>query len=165
MPFPQSTPERNAEVGSLLDLLATCSIGATITWEALDAVLGRAVRPQNVDLLHRALAKLNDDRGILFANVRGIGYKRLDAASATSVGQLARRRIRKVAGTTVKRLSNFTTTANLTPDQGRRMNAELSSLGLIQHLSQDKSVAVQQADRVKPVAIVTRDFLEHIGAI
>jgi len=161
----QATTERNLEVNSLLSALNACSVGGVITWEELDQALGREVRPSNRDLLHRALAKLSDDSGIIFESVKGVDYKRLSPNSAHLLGHRARSRTRRVAKLATKRIINATTRGNLSQEANLKANAELSVLGLINHLAKDKFVDKQAetSDRPKNMATLGKEFLQHIG--
>lgn len=96
------------------------------------------------------------------------GLRRLSAERATEViGPNARRHIRKAAGRARKVLIAATEGANdLSPDAQRRRAAEISALGLMEHIARDNMTRPSETASTKPmpVAITAQEFLARIQA-
>jgi len=159
-----SVTQNAAEVRALANALMDVPVGETIGYDVLNAAIGRDIRSRRY-LVLRALQMVNTESGALFSAVRGIGYRRLPVSEAADVGQSARNRIRRTSRRARKHIGNAIDKANdLSADLMRKVNAELSALGLIEHISRDKAVAeMQDENRVMPVAIAADKFMKHIG--
>lgn len=160
-----STTERNADARAIKALLETIQVGETVTFDALSDAIGRGIR-QSMYLFYAAAKDLNGEIGAVFASVRGVGYKRLPGDALASVGETARRRIRRSAKGATRTITNAARRANdLSPEQTRRINAELSVLGLAAHVAGSgfvKQVEETKPDAPMPTAHVARAFLAHI---
>jgi hypothetical protein len=159
----QTVYEISPDTRALADVLAATSIGEVATYSTLRAALGRQV-PYHI--LRSALNICEREHGVVFANVRKVGYKRLPIEEVPTVGHFTRRHIRKSARRASKRMGHAATRTNHVPqDVQLRLNAEKSSLGLIEHLSRDKATEIQKSDTVRPIAAASKAFLRHIGAL
>jgi hypothetical protein len=160
-----SVTQHSADVRAIAELLADTTVGETATYAAMSAAIGREIRDCRYIAL-RALKVVNDETGALFSAVRGVGYRRLPMAEAADVGQSARQRIRATSRRARKHITNAIAKANDLPsDLMRKVNAELSALGLIEHISRDKAVSdMGDEARPLPVAVAADSFMKHIGA-
>lgn len=147
---------RNApDIRALVTALTGIPLGGTITYDELSTAIGRDVTRHRY-LVLRAMSVANAESGALFAPVRKVGYRRLPMDEAPSVGQTARRRIRRASRQARKRMLNAAAKANDLPaDIARKVNAELSALGLIEHLTRDKTAELMKAPEPMPLAIAT----------
>jgi hypothetical protein len=159
-----SSAEHSADVAALVALFAVTKPGDIVTFQAMDAVLGRPVASCRW-LALKALRVVNDESGYLFSSVMKTGYKRLDAEEAPKVGQTTRQRIRRAARRTSKTIVNSARRANnVSPEAQRRINAELSALGLIEHIARDAPTKKMEEDSGPlPLALAGKRFMQHIG--
>ena len=150
--------EISPDVGALVAALADVSPGATISYAALSEVIGRDVTQVRY-LLHSAQRIASREHGAVFANERGVGYVRLTTEQLAGVGSTARSRVRRAARKASKVIKQGFDRANdMPPEVGRKLNAELSALALIEHVATDKAAAPVDAHNVRPepVAITAR---------
>lgn len=159
--------ENSADVSRLRDRLSELAIGETVTFAQLEEVTGRDFKTKRRYLLVRAMDQLNAETGAVFESVFGVGYKRVPIEQAPNTGGRARRRIRKIAGRTMKRLANAAARANDVPlPTMLKLMQEQSVLGAIQSLSRDGTVEKAAADATAtspaPVAVVARRLVEAL---
>jgi alkylated DNA nucleotide flippase Atl1 len=161
------TTEISAEARAIADLLAECPPGAVVTFGAMSAVIGRDILARR-HVIATARRVAEREAGAVFTVERRTGYKRLDAARiADVVGTAARAHIRRTARRSVKSLSEGTRRLNdLPPDVQRKVAAEMSALGLIEHIARDKAVkpTADAPTKPQPVAVTARAFLDALGA-
>lgn len=153
--------EISADVAALVDALKSVPVGSTISYAEMTAAIGRKITDHR-HLIHSALRIVARDHGAVFANDRGAGYTRLDTASLPNVGVAARGRIRRKARSAAKTIKYGMSRANdVSPETQRKVNAELSVLGLVEHLSRDDKAEPADAHslRPEPVAIVAQRLL------
>lgn len=157
--------EISPDVAALVDTLKGVSPGSMVSYADLSAVVGRDLRKTHRWLLLRAITVAARDHGAVFANERGVGYARLTTEQLSDVGATARGRIRRTARLGAKRMRFGLSRANdVPPEAQRKINAELSALSLIEHISGDKASAPTPAHdvRAEPVAIAAKRMLEGL---
>jgi hypothetical protein len=155
--------EISPDVAALVERLIDSKPGDLVSYGALTAVVGRDVRGEHRWLVLRAMDVAARDHGAIFGNERGKGYVRLAAEDAHTIGSTARSAIKRKARKAGKLIRFATSRQNsLSPDAARKANAELSVLGLLEHLSRDKNAAPQEVHerRPEPVAIVGQRLME-----
>lgn len=157
----------SADARRCADLLAATPRGETVSFATVTATIGRDInRCRHV--LHTALRVAERETGACFASVRGVGYRRLAPEEIVKVGQTARARIRGYARRGRRTIQAGLAGANdLTPETQRQTAAELSSLGLLEHIARDRSLPAISETDVRPltVADTAKAFMEKIGAV
>ena len=154
-----------ADIVALVAALSETAVGSVIEYSGLSGALGSDVRLRRY-LLLAALRRLNADAGAIFANIRGVGYKRLAAAETGIVGSNARRKMRHTARNASKSMANSLDRANdLPPDVQRRVVAEIATMSMIAHLTRENVVKSQIGnDKPPTLAESLRGVMKHIGA-
>lgn len=155
--------EISPDVAALVERLIDSKPGDLVSYDDLAATIGRDVRGEHRWLVLRAREIANRDHGAIFGNERGKGYVRLAPEEAHSLGSTARSAIRRKARKASKMIRAAVSRQNsLPPEAARKSNAELSVLGLVEHLSRDRcaSPAPIHERRPEPVAIVAQRLLE-----
>lgn len=153
--------EINAATLALMDTLRQTPVGEIVTFAELSNAIGMDVR-QSRYLLHSALTILQREEGACFGNRRGIGYQRLRADDAPKIGNHTRLITRRAAKRGRKKITSLINRANDLSDDARRLALrEISTLGLIEHISKDNTQLKPDPDRLapEPVAITARRFL------
>jgi hypothetical protein len=159
--------EISPDTRALANRLLAVPLGGAISYADLSAAIGRDVRTENTRyLIYGAMRVTQREAGAIFANDRGKGYVRLSPDDAHKVGNTARSRVRRIARHATKQISAALARANaVAPESQRKANAELSALGLLEHVAKDRHVVPAETDEAPtPVAITARRFLERIGA-
>lgn len=158
--------ELSADARTLADMLIACPIEDVITHDAMSSAIGR-----DVTLCRHVLATARRvalrEVGAFFTAERSVGLRRVSAERATEIiGPNARKHIRKTAGKARRSLIAATETANDLPDDAmRRRAAEISALGLLEHISRDAPLRKATENTLKPlpVAVTARSFLAVIS--
>jgi hypothetical protein len=159
--------EISADARAIADILIACPIGEMISLAAASSAIGRDItRCRHIlDTARRVALR---ETGAVFSTEPRNGLRRLSAERATEViGPNARRHIRKAASRARKVLIAATEGANdLTPDAQRRRAAEISALGLMEHIARDNMTRPSDDASTKPlpVAITAQAFLARIQA-
>lgn len=160
--------EVTAEVRHLADALAQVPVGGVMTLDAMSQTVGRNI-VTNRHLAYSAMKLVRGEIGAVFVTVRGEGYRRLDAIQVPEViGTCARSRIRSTSRRAKRTIEAGIAFSNsLPPDVQRRAAAEISALGLLEHIAKDKAVLPDATTPLKPepVAITAQRFLSRIGAV
>lgn len=147
----------------IAEVLYTCPIGGLITFEQMSTAIGKDVRGFR-NRMYSAIEASARDRGILFKNVRGEGYLRLETSEISKVGATARSRIRNVARRGRKAIASGLKFGNgIAPKDLVRALSEQSALSLIEHLSKDRKLPKIKEDATKPMqpAQVMRQMLSQ----
>jgi hypothetical protein len=150
--------EISPDVAALVDVLQATSPGQTATYLTLSEAIGRDVRACRY-LITSARRIAAREHGAVFANEMLKGYTRLTTEQLSGVGATARARVRRTSRTASRYIRQGADRANdVEPTAQRRINAELSVLGLIEHVASDKIAAPSPAHDThpEPVAIVAR---------
>ncbi len=159
--------EASPEVRLIADMLIACPVGEVVTYTSMSVAIGRSILSRR-HIVYAALKKAEKEVGAVFASIRGQGYKRLAASEVIEVvGSSARAHIRRTARRSARTLNEGTRRHNnLKPEEQRKVAAEMSVLGLIEHISRDKVVAPKEDAPTKPqpVAVTAREFLKALGA-
>ena len=150
--------EISPDVAALVEALRGVSPGQTITYAALSEAIGRDVT-EHRHLLASAQRIAAREHGAVFGNERSVGYTRLTIDQLPGVASTARARIRRTSRIAAKRLTQGAARTNdMPPDVQRKLNAEISSLALLEHIASDKAAtpAPVHDQRPEPVAISAR---------
>lgn len=156
----------SADARRIADLLAAIPRGETVTFATISSTIGRDINLCR-HILYSGLNVAERENGACFASVRSVGYRRLAPEEIVKVGQTARSRIRGYARRGSRTLRQGMTGANdLTPEAQRQTAAELSALGLLEHIARDKSLPTIPEEDTRPlsVAATAKAFLQKIGA-
>tara|TARA_R110000868_G_C10969754_1_gene769590 strand:+ start:1030 stop:1524 length:495 start_codon:yes stop_codon:yes gene_type:complete len=151
----------------IADCLAATPHGALVTKGEISDAIGREI-DHCVWLLYSAIRIVERENGAVFACVRGKGYRRLTAEELARIGQTARARIRGTARRGMKSMTAGVSAINdLAPDLMRKVLAEQSSLGLLEHIARDRNLPPinETMTRPLPVAVTAKEFLRSIKAI
>lgn len=158
------TSEISPDVRALAESMKAVPVGQTITYGALSDAIGRDVQRSRY-LIMRAMTVARRETGAIFSNVIRVGYQRLPAEDAHKLGAYSRARIRRAAARSAKAIGTALAMANDVPDEAKRKaSAEISALGLIQHLARDTHLPQPNDDaQPLPVALAARQFLDRMG--
>lgn len=158
------TTQNAADVQALADMLASTPIGAVVTYSDLSDAIGRDVLRVR-HLLHAARIRARKDTGAVFSPVTRVGLRRLTAEEAHTIGSTARQRVRRTSKRALVAMAAVLARANdLPPDVMRRATAEISALGLLEHLAADRNQPPPPEEpKAEPVAVVARRFLARIS--
>jgi len=154
----------HADTRRLADFLCAAPRGELVSFDAMTEIIGRDIQAHRW-ILYGAMRVAERESGATFACVRRQGYRRLTISELAMVGQTARSRIRSTA-----RRGNRTIATGLKGENGidpgdlRKILAEQSALGMLEHLAADKALPVipETDTRPLPVAMVARDFLARV---
>lgn len=152
------------DVAALVATLIASKSGDIISYDDLTKSVGRDVKVHRW-LALRALDVAARDHGAVFANERGKGYVRLDPSQAHSLGHTARARVRRTTRKAAKTIRYALQRQNdIDPETARKTNAELSVLGLLEHISGNKYVVPNDVHetRAEPVAITAQRVIEQM---
>jgi hypothetical protein len=126
-----ATPEKLAIRNALVQLFLDVPIGQTLMHAEITSV-SRGYR----HLVDGALKVIEKSHGALFENVRGIGYKRMEATRLPTIGERARQAIGRKARVAARRLVNGTSRANdLDRHTQMRITQELGVLGVLREMA------------------------------
>ncbi|MBP8296366.1 MAG: hypothetical protein KAX84_09690 [Burkholderiales bacterium] len=159
--------ELSADTRAVADLLSACPVGETVSHGAMTEAIGRDILRHRY-ILQAARRVAQRETGAVFVSERGTGLRRLSAQRATeTVGTAARHHIRRTARRARSTLLAATSGANDLPaDAQRRLAAEVSTLGLMEHLARDAMTTPKEDAPMKPqpVALTARDMLARLQA-
>ena len=159
--------ELSPETRRIADLLVSASRGQTITFREMSIAIGRDIKTTR-HTITRALRVAEREAGAVFAGERGTGYRRLTPQELEQIGKTSRSRIRSTARRGTRAILAGLEGANdIEPDSHRKVLAELSALGLLEHIARNRSVPEVFGDDMKPltVAETAKAFMTKIGAI
>ena len=136
---------------AVAERLAKAPIGELVSHDALRLVVGAEHADRHWQFVTRAIDLLNKEGGVVFANIRGEGYRRLPAGDGVQyLGDIGFRRMRGQARRTIRRLGNALHYANdLSPEAAKLANQRLATAGLIDHLT--KAQTVKNMPEAKPL--------------
>jgi hypothetical protein len=159
--------ELSPEVRAVAELFMRCQPGEVVTFPEMSAVIGSSIFARRY-IITSARRVAEREAGAVFTSERSIGYKRLEASAvANVVGSSARSHIRKSARRGVKAIIEGTRRVNdLAPDVQRKVAAEMSALGLIEHIARDSNVkpGPEASTKPQPVAVTARALLAALDA-
>ncbi len=156
--------ETRAEVIKLKALLQAAPVGAIVTLEAMSDAIGLPIE-RNRWMLYSATRQLQAEQGIVFSSVRSQGYRRLPAEEIPTIGETARKRIRRTAARGARAIQAGVMGANdLSDATRRRLMQEQGALSLLSHLARDKALP-QVTDSAAPptMADTARQFMARMG--
>lgn len=158
--------ELHPDTVALVAVLSAAPRGELIPLKTFSDAIGRDINRCR-HLLYRAIRIMEREQGAVFACVRKEGYRRMAADEIVKIGQTARSRIRRTARRGQKSIAAGISGANDLSNEARvKLLQEQSALGLLEHLSRDRSLPQipEQVTRPLPVAQTAREFLKAIGA-
>lgn len=121
--------EMSVDTRLIYDRLKDVPVGETVDYSILEGILGRKINGGD-PLLQSALHSLQND-GVLFGNVRGVGYQRLKDEDIVRSSEADRKGIRRKARRAVERLSLVSNFEALPNDLKIKHNAAVSGFGAI----------------------------------
>lgn len=162
----RSIPELSVDAQVLERSLNKADVGATVTYEALSALIGRNVQTSARHLLQTATRRLERD-GKVFAAVFGVGVKRLDDAGVIGTGEAAIRSIGRKATRSAKKLSTVEYDV-LSEPLKLKHNAMISALGVLRHMSRSRTldkleIAVGQAAQALALGPCLEELKTQLG--
>lgn len=151
-------------VNVIAECFASCPVGETITFYELSEAIGFDVTTRR-ELIQAAKNKVFADTKALMESVYKVGYKRLPSDQFAPSMQKQRNRIRRASGRAFKRYSAAVAVENnIAPDQLRLISRELSVLGLVSHLTKDRSVAkIAPVNKPPSFSDIARRTLEALS--
>lgn len=96
--------QMSVDTRKIVDRLMVCGIGETVETAELTEMLGRDVRNGAAGCLYSALRHVERHHDLVFASVRGVGYKRLSDAEIVASGDSFVNRSRRNARRGYRRL-------------------------------------------------------------
>ena len=126
------------------DLLAQANIGDTITFHQIADALDRPMDSSAYGAIHQAKILLEKEDGMVFGNIRGVGYKRLTDPEIIESFEVDRRRLRRWAQRAARRLTNVNDYSNLSPEHKITHQAGLGVLAAVARV-----MAPKMLDNVK----------------
>lgn len=149
----------------IADILIACPVGEIVTHNALSNAIARDITRYRY-ILYTAMRVAQREAGAVFVTMRGQGYRRLEAVKiADTVGQSARKHIRRTAGRARRTMMAGTARMNdMKPEDQRKLAAEISAMALIEHVSRDVQVKPAQdaPTAPTPVAITAQRLLASL---
>lgn len=139
--------QMNADSRLLMQHLAKTPIGQTVTYEELSRIISRPVNGANGSL-QTAMRRLLRDSGMVFGNVHGTGFKRLDDSEIVAEGGRATDIIRRRAKRAIERQSKADFN-KLTREQQGRYTAQVSVLAATAFMTNERQIA-KIAEASKP---------------
>lgn len=125
----KAAPENIADIETIARKLGEMSIGTTLNYEVLTALIGREVRSHR-HLLISARKQVEQETGALFEIVRDVGIKRLTADETADVGLGVIRKVRRAARRGVDRLGRVRVN-DMDREAANKVIAHRSQLGAI----------------------------------
>lgn len=121
--------EMSIDTRMLYDRLKEAAIGEVVSFTQMQEILGRLVDGASSNL-QSALHRLETD-GIAFANVRGVGYQRMNDVEVVNTAESAREGLRRKAKRAIKRLTCVQQFDALPNELKVKHNAAISGFGAI----------------------------------
>lgn len=125
----KSTFEMNIDTRVMYEHMKNRMIGETVTFRELGELIGRRVWGGTANL-QSALRRLENE-GLAFANVRGVGYQRMNDVEVVNTAETAREHLRRKAKRACKRLACVREFDKLENDMKIKHNAAMSGFGAI----------------------------------
>lgn len=125
----KTTFEMSIDTKMLYDRLKTAAVSETVSFMQLSDLLGRKVDGASSNL-QSALHRLEGE-GVAFANIRGVGYQRMNDVEVVNTAETSREGIRRKAKRAVKRLTCVRDFDRLPNDLKVKHNAAISGFGAI----------------------------------
>lgn len=158
--------EISPDVAALVEALSAVTPGQTITYADLSKTIGRDIQAFRW-LVLGAQKIAARDHGAVFANEHRVGYRRLLADELHTVGHTARSAVRRKVRKAGKMIRYGASRANdVSAEAGRKMNAELSALALLEYAAKDTVAAPVKAhdEKPEPIGITARRMIDALGA-
>lgn len=135
----QPSFELSADIRFLLQELRKVGIGDTASYETLSSAIGKTVSG-TFSALHTAIRRLLRDDGIVFANIRGVGFKRLDDEEIVRLGESETDATRRRARRTVRKLTAVRDYSSMPAPAQLRHTALVSVNAMIADVTRDQSI-------------------------
>ena len=135
----KAIPELSLDARLLADALRKIPKGDVVSYESLSEIIGRDVQDKGRGALYTARRRVLHDDGLVTEAVANEGIKvMLDVDVVGATGESARRRIRRMTRTAVRKLTSVA--YDLLPRELKtKHNVEVSLLGVLAHVSTEKS--------------------------
>lgn len=146
--------QMNADSRLLMQHLSKATIGQTVTYDELSRIISRPVNGATGSL-RTAMIRLLRDQNMVFSNVHGTGFKRLDDSEIVAEGGKATDVIRRRAKRAIERQSKADFT-KLTREQQARYTAQVSVLAATAFMTTERQIErIVQASKpdVKEIAV------------
>lgn len=123
----KTSPENQAVIDKLADILRETAIGATVNYADLSSVAGEPVQRRRHILL-AAVKAAEKATGSRYSAVRCVGIKRLRPDDLPGIGA---EYIRKTRRTAQRGIAKLDTRDNLPPETARKVTAQRAQLGAV----------------------------------
>jgi len=152
----------SADARFLYQHLKTIRVGSVVSYADLSAVIGRDVAGDSTALQRAIRICLREDN-IVFANIRGEGYKRLNDAEIVDTGADTIARIRRTSKRGVQKMLAVQKFDDLPNDKKLQHSARVSVLASLVDATTSKQMkkvegAIGEAAKQLPVAETLRLF-------
>ena len=151
----KTIPEASFETKALTERIRIMEPGELVSYEQFTKACGRDVRTVAMSSLQSAIRRALSLHEVCCECVRTVGYRRLVGNSLIEAQSAGTRRIHNEAMRRVKKLRTAVYD-DLDAGNKNRMNALLSTYGMISHTTKTKSISLienKMADMNKPLPI------------
>lgn len=153
--------EMSIDTRIIYNRLNEAAVGEVVSFKALGDALGRKVEG-NCSHIQSALNRLLGE-GVLFDNVRKVGYKRLTDSEIVNTSEREREGLKRKARRAVKKLSCVSDFDALPNELKVKHNASMSGFGAIMAMMKPSGMrkletAVQKASQQLPLAKTLEAF-------
>lgn len=124
---------------ALAEKLLTVSVGETITYQDMSAIIGRSVQSIGRGALETARSIVQREKRIVFGVIRGVGLIRLNDSEIIDLADKAREHSRRHARRVVKKLI-CVEYSSLKKESQIKHNAAISMFGAISEISSTSSI-------------------------
>lgn len=154
--------EMSIDTRVVYDRLKAAAVGEVVSFNALSEALGRKVEG-DCSNVQSALRRLINIDGVVFDNVRGTGYKRLNDIEIVGTAEREREALRRQAKKAVRRLTCVQHFDALPNDIKIKHNAAVSGFGAIAAMMTPGSMkkleaSVEKASQQLPLAKTLEAF-------
>lgn len=122
--------EKSADTKILESVLSEAKVGDMVTYDVLSKAIGRDVRQFALPSLRSARQGLLNSKGMVFGVETNVGYKRLDDSEIVDSTESDRRRLKRAANRSIKKLS-VVAFDNLTLEQKKKHTVASAQMGAI----------------------------------
>lgn len=158
----KALPELSVDTQVLIKRLSASTVGETITYEELSALIGRDVQNGARGFLATARRRLKRDERMVFAPVYKIGVKRLDDIGIVKAGQAGITHVRNHARRVTHTLLCLGNYDALPRGEQVAYNVTVAQAGMLAHIT--KTSTVKKIEQRVPTTedAVPAKFLEAI---
>lgn len=128
MSLPRFQP--SLDIKTLIDMLLSSEIGETITYEKMDAAIGRNIRASR-SMLSSALKNVQNSHHFVFSCVPMVGYKRLNNSEIVGKGEQFIKHIKRTSRRGAKNMACVEYDA-LSKDEKTAHNTRMTIFAMVQ---------------------------------